>query len=625
MSFSIKQKLILVVTVAILGFAIQGIVSFSALNKLHDTSTKVAKIQGFAQIINETQLDAFSISLKRTSLAYNKIAAFEQAITFQANNHYQALSNINKATDSEKLKGHINQLSSALSKYHQEMSAWLEIKKNLGIDKNSGVLAKLRNEAKLVIEKVSGFAEMEQQMQRVIGAQKEHLNSSTPATENTFPAAIDTLKELIIELDFTEMLPAINQYQATYQIAFDLYKSLKIKESLLINLLPTVEDEALFASKYIAEDILPQAIVTSENATLKTRLTLLFSAIGTAAVIVLLLLWAGKSINRGLSETIKVLGQIAKGNFTYSMKSTSHENDEFSRLIDSVNSMAVNLQHLVKEADNASAEMTDIASGLSSSTSLLAKNNEKITDQTSQLASASEQMSVTANEVALTTNTLNIAATETSQASNEGALLMHKTDDAINQVSTIVNEATTIVQALGNSAKNIGNVVDVIDEIAAQTNLLALNAAIEAARAGESGRGFAVVADEVRDLAAKTVLATTKITSTVTDIQQLSKSASNVMEQGQEAVKDGVNKGVMARDAIDRLSTNIEKASAQTAQIATAIEQMSVTINDTTNNIEQVAIEVGSSKETAEKIAFTAGIAAKKAKELKCVTGQFSF
>jgi len=255
----------------------------------------------------------------------------------------------------------------------------------------------------------------------------------------------------------------------------------------------------------------------------------------------------------------------------------------------------------------------------------LAKNNERITDQTSQLASASEQMSITANEVAHTTNILNIAATETSQASNEGALLMHKTDDAINQVSTIVNEAVTIIQALGNSAKNIGNVVDVIDEIAAQTNLLALNAAIEAARAGEMGRGFAVVADEVRDLAAKTVIATTEITRTVTDIQQLSKSASNVMEQGQQAVIHGVEKGVMARDAIDRLRTNTEKASIQTAQIAAAIEQMRITISDTTNSIEQVAIEVSSSKEAAESITHNAGIAADKAKELKYVTGKFSF
>ncbi len=612
------------VTVAILGFAIQGIVAFNALNQLNETSAKVAKIQDIARTISESQLGAFSLSARRASLVYNKIAAFEQAMKTQSNNQQHALASINKTTDSEELKEYVNQLSSVLNQYQEEMNAWLEIKQHLG-DKKSGLLAEVTNDAKLVIEQVSGFAQMEQQMRRVIGAEKEHLSSSTPDKADSFSTAVKTLKELIIELDFTEMLPVIESYQAKYLIAFDQYKLLKRKESLLINLLPVIEDKALLASKYSAEVILPQAIATSEKATVKTRLTLLFSAIATASVIILLLMWTGKSINRGLIETIKVLGQIAKGNFAYSITSSSHNTDEFSRLINSVNDMAKNLQNLVREADNASTEMTGIASDLSNSTILLAKNNEKITDQTSQLALASEQMNVTANEVALTTNVLHIAATETSQASNEGALLMHKTDDAINQVSTIVNEAATIVQALGNSAKNIGNVVDVIDEIAAQTNLLALNAAIEAARAGEMGRGFAVVADEVRDLAAKTVLATTEITGTVTDIQQLSKSANNVMAQGQQAVINGVEKGVKARGAIDRLRANTEKASKQTAQIAAAIEQMRITISDTTNSIELVAIEVSSSKETAESIAHNAGIAADKAKELKCVTGKFSF
>lgn len=625
MSFSIKQKFILVVTVAVLGFAIQGIVSFNALNQLNDTSAKVAKTQDIARVISESQLSAFSISLKRGSLVYNKIAAFEQTIKTQANNQQHALASINKATESQELKEHINQLSRELAKYREEMSAWLEIKHHLGVDKNSGLLAELRNEANLVIKQVSGFAQMEQQMRRVIGAEKEHFTSSTPNDEGSFPVALETLKKLIIELDFTEMIPAIESYQEKYLIAFDQYKLLKRKESLLISLLPSVENKGLLASNYIADVILPQAITTSEKATLKTRITLLVSAIVTASVIILLLVWTGKSMNRGLIETIKVLGQIAKGNFTYSMTSPSHNNDEFSQLIDSVNDMAKNLQNLVREADNASTEMTGIASGLSNSTVLLAKNNEKIMDQTSQLASASEQMNITANEVAHTTNILHIAATETSQASNESTLLMHKTDDAINQVSTIVNEAASIIQTLGNSTRNIDNIVDVINEIAAQTNLLALNAAIEAARAGDMGRGFTVVADEIRDLAAKTVLATTEITNTVTDIQQLSQNASNIMEQGQQAVIHGVEKGVMARGATDRLRSNTEKASIQTAQIATAIDQMLITISNTTNSIEQVAIEVSSSKEAAESITHNAGIAADKAKELKYVTGKFSF
>lgn len=624
-SLSIKQKFISVVIVAIIGFVLQGVIAFSALNQLNETSTKVAKIQNIAQIIRDSQLGAFSISSRRSVLAYDQITSFEQTVKKFSNTQQHVLASINNSTDYEELKQYVNRLADVLANYQKEMSVWLDVKRKLGVDKNSGLLAELRQSAQLAVEQVSGFAQMEQQMRRVIYTEKEHLSRSAANDTSSFFSAIEALKQLIIELDFTEMLPAIDNYQAKFLNAFEQNIRLKQQESLLMNLLPAVEREAQLASKYIAEDILPQAIETSEKATLNARLILLISAIATASVIILLLIWTGKIINRGLVETIKVLEQIASGNFCHSVISSSNKNDEFSLLIGSVNDMATNLQNLVRQTDNASKEMTSIANDLSNSTILLAKNNEEITDQTAQLASASEQMSVTANEVARTTNELHRAATETSKAGNEGAQLMHQTEEAINQVSVVVNEAAIIVESLGNSAKNIGNVVDVIDEIAAQTNLLALNAAIEAARAGDAGRGFAVVADEVRTLASKTVLATTKITDTVTDIQQLSKSASNIMKQGQNAVLHGVEQGIMARGAIDRLKANTEKASDHTAMIAAAIEQMSITIRDTTQSLEQVAIEVCSSKETAENIAHSAGIAANKAEDLKHLTGKFTF
>jgi methyl-accepting chemotaxis protein len=623
-SLSIKQKFISVVIVAIIGFVIQGGVAFSALNQLNETSDKVAKIQEIARIISDAQLGAFSISSRKTTLVYAKIEAFEQSMEKLSNNHQQSLANIKNSTDSEPLIQYVNNLTNVLIKYQQEMSNWLGIKRTLGVDKNSGLLADLRQSAQLAIEQVSGFAQMEQQMRRVIDAEKELL-SSPPNDKDSFTPAIESLNELIAELDFTEMLPAIENYQTKFTIAYNQHLLLKQQEALLINLLPEVEIEAQMAGKYISENVLPQAIDTSERATSNARLTLLISAIATASVIILLLIWTGKSINRGLVQTIRVLGQIASGDFSRAVTSSSNKNDEFALLIESVNDMASNLQELVMQTDNASKEMTNIANDLSNSTVLLAKNNEEITDQTSQLASASEQMSVTASEVARTTNELHRAANETSEAGNEGAQLMHLTEEAINQVSIVVNEAATCVESLGNSANNIGNVVDVIDEIAAQTNLLALNAAIEAARAGDAGRGFAVVADEVRNLASKTVLATTKITETVNDIQQLSKSASSIMKQGQQAVLHGVEQGVMARGAIDRLKTNTAKASDHTALIATAIEQMSMTISDTTQSLEQVAIEVCSSKETAEGIAHSAGVAAIKAEDLKHLTGKFTF
>ncbi|WP_233571766.1 methyl-accepting chemotaxis protein [Cellulomonas triticagri] len=84
----------------------------------------------------------------------------------------------------------------------------------------------------------------------------------------------------------------------------------------------------------------------------------------------------------------------------------------------------------------------------------------------------------------------------------------------------IAQEANDEVAGLGESSAQIGQVVTVIQGIAAQTNLLALNATIEAARAGEAGKGFAVVAGEVKELARETADATTQVGDKVQRIQQ---------------------------------------------------------------------------------------------------------
>jgi methyl-accepting chemotaxis protein len=150
-------------------------------------------------------------------------------------------------------------------------------------------------------------------------------------------------------------------------------------------------------------------------------------------------------------------------------------------------------------------------------------------------------------------------------------------------------QATDAIRGLGAKSDQIGGIVDTISGIAEQTNLLALNAAIEAARAGEQGRGFAVVAEEVRKLAEESQQAAASIASLITEIQDETRRAVEVVEDGGRRTGEGAQTVEQARDAFTEINGQVEAMTQEVEQIAAAVQQISATSVQMTREVSEVA------------------------------------
>ncbi|WP_428623560.1 methyl-accepting chemotaxis protein, partial [Sedimenticola sp.] len=621
-SLSIRYKLLLVIAISLIGFVIQGVVTFGVLDDMNEASGQLEAAQQAAQVIASTQSEVLTLTLQKRAVNRETEAAYRASLERALEQQQQHLSAVAEGLKSAELTGHIEHLQTSLQGYFKQLLLWHEVSLTLGLDDQSGSLGVLREKAAVLEALVKGFSAMERAFTKVVSVERESFSSGKPTDAKPFETESGVLKALIVELQFEDtFMPAIDAYAAAFQAAHEQYQKRAEIDQALLQQVPQIEQAVTAAAEFINVKLLAEARSTEQAVSQQARYTLIAAAVITATILILLLLWIGRTVNRGLTDTLGLLANFSAGNLAARLTGYENTRDEFGQLVASANAMAESLGGLVHQADDASREMVGISEELSGSTGQLVSVNRQINDQTQQVAAASEEMSVTANEVASTVNDLNRAAQKTSEAGDESTRLVTRTEEAIRDIARVVNDAAEMVRKLGERSNQIGVVVDVINEIAEQTNLLALNAAIEAARAGDAGRGFAVVADEVRNLATKTVEATTQIVSSVDEIQGGSREAMAAMERGQQSAERGVTLGEEAKASMDMMRDQTAKSSERTAQIATAIEQMSVTIREISKNIEQVAEEVKSSQQAADSIDNTSRVVADKASQLSAVTG----
>ena len=262
------------------------------------------------------------------------------------------------------------------------------------------------------------------------------------------------------------------------------------------------------------------------------------------------------------------LSNLADGDLTVQATVTE---DITGAIADSINYAIEALRELVATVNDSAILVDAAAKQTEASSRQLVRSSETQAKQAAAASDSMGRMASSIEEVSGNAERCSDVARHAVEVAHKGGEAVRRTIAGMNTIRETIQDTSKRIKRLGESSQEIGNIVELIEEIAEQTNILALNASIEASRAGEASRGFAVVADEVQKLAERSTNATKKIEVLVSTIQSDTNEAVVSMERSTTDVVGGALLAENAGAALDE----IEQVSHQIASLVHNISSSS--------------------------------------------------
>jgi len=349
----------------------------------------------------------------------------------------------------------------------------------------------------------------------------------------------------------------------------------------------------------------------------------LLIAVFTLLLSVFAAFFLGSNVSNSISRVGRILEDIAQGEGDLTTRMEVNSKDEIGDLSIWFNTFVEKLHSTVTSIAQSTRQVATASNEISASSEEMAAGAEEQQAQLSEVATSIEEMSAMILETSSNAESTQDGAGEANQAAVRGRTKVDDTISGIEGIAAIVQNTSTQIAALKSRSNDIGEVIQVIDDIADQTNLLALNANIEAARAGDAGRGFAVVADEVRKLAERTVSATGDIGDQIKTIQNDVAAAVDAMQKISDQSDDGQKLAGESGNALSKISETIESVNSSITQIASAAVQQSAGVEEISKNIEGVSSVSKQSASTAQQLAASAEHLHSEVQTLEKQLGQF--